>query len=169
LKLSFNFLKKIKSDNKYYIIKRISVILSIFTLIIVSSILPIYAHGAYIEYEADSSYTIEAKYDNGEPMSEAQVTIYAPDNPTVPYTTGICDENGKYVFLPDNSIKGSWLIQVRKAGHGASVHIEVGHSNSDYGNTGYTVLQKIIMTLCVIWGSIGTALYFKRGKRYARS
>ena len=123
------------------------------------------AHGAKIEYSISNSIELIAKYDSGEPMAEAQVTVYAPDNPSSVWLTGTCDEDGRFIFTPDASVPGTWDIQVRQAGHGDMIHIEIeegsvtGGSSSDY-STG----QIIIMSVCVIWGLLGTALFFKRRK-----
>ena len=123
------------------------------------------AHGAKIEYTIATSIEIVAKYDSGEPMAEAQVTIYAPDNPSTPWLTGTCDEEGRFTFAPDKSILGSWAIQVRQASHGDMIHIEIAEGAVTGGSSSdYSTLQIIIMSVCVTWGIIGTALYFHRRK-----
>lgn len=124
-----------------------------------------YAHGAQIEYQVATSIEMHAKYDSGEPMSEAQVSVYAPNDPSTPWLKGTCDKDGHFSFTPDSAIPGTWDIQVRQAGHGDMIHIDieegavVGGSSSDYA-TG----QIIIMSVCVLWGLLGTALFFKRRK-----
>ena len=124
-----------------------------------------YAHGAKIEYTANTNIEIVAKYDSGEPMAEAQVTVYAPDNPSTPWLTGTCDKNGRFSFTPDLSIPGTWDIQVRQAGHGDMIHIEIEEGSVVGGSSGgYSTIQIIIMSICVIWGILGTALFFKRRK-----
>ncbi len=127
------------------------------------------AHGIKIEYAIDTSIKIQAKYDSGQPMAEAQATVYAPDDPSTPWLVGTCDEEGLFSFTPDASIPGTWDIQVRQAGHGDMIHIEIEEgSASSSGSSGYSTSQIIIMSACVIWGIIGTALYFKRRKSDAR-
>ncbi|MCF8011501.1 MAG: carboxypeptidase-like regulatory domain-containing protein [Clostridiales bacterium] len=123
-----------------------------------------YAHGVNMSYQGNMSYTIKAEFDTGKPMSGAQIIIYAPDDPATPWKKGTCDENGQYVFVPDTSKEGTWLVQARKAGHGASINIEVGEDASLSGGTGYSAMQVIIMIACVVWGFVGTALFFKRRK-----
>jgi nickel transport protein len=125
----------------------------------------VYAHGAEIEYTVASSIEIVAKYDSGEPMAEAQVTVYAPDDPSTPWLTGECDDDGRFAFTPDMSKPGTWDIQVRQAGHGDMIHIEIEKGSVIGGSSsGYSTGQIVLMTVCVIWGIIGTALYFRRGK-----
>jgi len=126
------------------------------------------AHGAKISCETKKAIEITATYDSGEPLSGGQVTIYAPDDPSTPWRKAKCDENGKYIFLPDPSKPGTWDIQVRQAGHGDMIHIPVGEDMTvgASGSTGYTPLQIILMGACVVWGFIGTALFFsvRRGR-----
>lgn len=121
------------------------------------------AHGVNIAYSSDVEITIVAKYDSGSPMAGAQVAVYAPDDPTTPWLTGVCDNEGVFSFTPDNSKPGTWDVQVRLAGHGGIIHIPVGEGSVGSGGVGgYSWLQIAIMAACVIWGSVGTALYFRR-------
>jgi len=119
-----------------------------------------YAHGADIEYTVSTEVEIVATYDTGAPMDGGQVTIYAPDDAANPWQTGLCDASGKYSFTPDPDIPGTWDVQVRLAGHGDIVHIDVAGGTSSGG--GYTALQIVLMAVCVGWGFVGTGLYFRR-------
>ena len=122
-----------------------------------------YAHGAKIEYTVATSIEIVAKYDSGEPMAGAQVIVYAPNAPTSPWITGTCDDEGRFNFAPDTSIPGMWDIQVRQAGHGDMIHIEIEEGSVSGGSSSsYSTSQIIIMSVCVFWGIAGTALYFQR-------
>ena len=95
-------------------------------------------------------------------MAGAQVVVYAPDAPSTPWLTGVCDNEGRFSFTPDSSRSGIWDVQVRLAGHGGMVHIPVGEDAATSGSIGgYSYLQIALMAVCVIWGSIGTALYFR--------
>jgi nickel transport protein len=125
---------------------------------------PALAHGVNIQYSSDTEITILARYDSGEPMAGAQVAVYAPDDPSTPWLTGICDDEGYFSFTPDVSIPGTWDVQVRLAGHGGMLHIPVGGDSTatSGGVGGYSYLQLGLMAACVIWGSIGTAFYFRR-------
>jgi nickel transport protein len=121
------------------------------------------AHGVDITYTSTMAIEIVAAYDTGEPMSDAQVVVYAPDDPSTAWLTGVCDDEGHFSFTPDNSKPGSWDVQIRKAGHGGMVHIPVGEDTVVSGGTdGYSVLQIVLMAACVAWGIAGTALYVSR-------
>lgn len=122
------------------------------------------AHGVKVTYATTSVIQIMAAYGTGEPFSEGQVTIFAPDNPSVPWATGKVDENGRYFFTPAPSKPGTWDVQVRRAGHGGMVHIPVGTTQTAAGHTGYTTAQIVLMGVCATWGFVGTALFFSRRK-----
>lgn len=124
------------------------------------------AHGVLAGYSKVSGIEISASYDTGHPMAQGQVTVFAPDNPAQPWLRGSLDEQGLFRFVPDESITGTWSVQVRQAGHGAMIHIPVedsGPSESIPGSARHlTPLQLALMIGCVSWGFLGTALYFKR-------
>jgi len=166
---------------------------------------PVLAHGVTIEYQPTESIQVQAEYDSGEPMKEAQVMVYSPENLSEPWTQGTTDEQGQYVFVPDPSQPGNWEVTVRQAGHGDIVVIPVGEDDGAVadgdasgadgdapgadgdapGADGEAVaeptsetqsepasqtaqlspVQQGITIGAVIWGFIGTALFFARGKR----
>jgi nickel transport protein len=129
--------------------------------------LPVSAHGVTLEYTSDVTIEITAHYDSGTPMAGAQVTVYAPDDATTPWLTGVCDDEGRFSFVPDTSLPGTWDVQVRLAGHGGIIHIPVGGDAMDTGDGigGFTRLQIGLMSACVVWGAVGTALYFSRRRK----
>lgn len=123
-----------------------------------------FAHGVDIKYNSTISYQIVATFDNGSPMDGAQVNIFAPGEPSKPWESGITDDKGVYQFNPDSSIQGTWEIQVRKAGHGGMTTFEVNSTGIQSKSTNANLIQKSVMIGSVIWGCIGTALYFRRKK-----
>jgi len=140
--------------------KLTSLLFCIFFLFILAA--PISAHGAHLKYTSETTYTIVAFYDNGEVMSEAQVEVFSPDDQAIPSVVGVTNQKGEYIFTPDPEKIGTWDIQIRKAGHGAIIPIEVGDGSATTATTGYSLVQMSIMIASVVWGLIGTALYFKR-------
>jgi len=133
-------------------------------LIALSLPMGIAAHGAKIEYQVDLGIEIRALFDTGSPMAGGQVTVYAPGDPSAPWLTGVCDEEGRFIFSPDTARAGMWDVQVRQAGHGAMIHIPVGEDTPTAGTTGLSAIQIVLMGVCVIWGFVGTALFFVRGR-----
>ena len=124
---------------------------------------PAFAHGAKIVYTIDVTVNLQAMYDTGEPMAGGQVVVYAPDDPSTPWLTGTCDEKGRFSFTPDPSKSGTWDVQVRLSGHGDMVHIVIGEKGvTAQGDSGFNPLQIVLMGACVVWGFVGTALFFSR-------
>lgn len=146
------------------------------------------AHGAKIEYQTAPAIEIQATYDSGTPMANAQVVVYAPDDPATAWIEGKTDEKGNFSFIPDSSKSGNWEVKVRQAGHGAIVTIAVDSLNAaDNASSEAGALapneetvqrnvilakassenqmpQKVVAIASVIWGFIGTALFFFRRK-----
>jgi nickel transport protein len=143
------------------------------------------AHGVGITYQATEAIELQASYDSGEPMAEAQVSVYSPEDPSTPWLTGAADESGRFVFAPDPSIPGNWEVQVRQAGHGEILNIPIGGAEGVLGaNAGaaetdgepnsqivsgigdnLSIPQKGLMAVSVIWGFVGTALFFLARKK----
>jgi nickel transport protein len=125
------------------------------------------AHGAHIQSRTATAVEIQAAYDSGDPMAEAQVQVYAPDDPQTPVVTGLTDTAGRFVFVPDQP--GNWEISVRQAGHGDIAVIPVtsdgGLAEGFTNDGGLTLLQRVVVAGAVTWGCLGTALFFWRGKR----
>ncbi len=155
------------------------------------------AHGAVIDYTIGQAISISAAYDSGTPMSEAQVAVFAPSDPSNPWMTGTTDADGRFTFMPDPSIPGNWEVQVRQAGHGDIISIPFGETGastelpsqplvetaSDVSTTvepatsepsvssatgSLSAAQRWIMIACVVWGFVGTALFFARRSPVAR-
>jgi nickel transport protein len=126
------------------------------------------AHGALVEYRPAPGVVVQALYDTGQPMAGAQITVFAPDNPARPWLAGTADDQGRFAFVPDPELPGAWAVQARLAGHGAMAHIDLAPTEPGAevavapGAPGTG--QRWIMALAVIWGFIGTALFFARRK-----
>ena len=132
-------------------------------LLLLTIAVPVYGHGAHLYWEMNGdSVKVTAAFDDGQPMDGAQVTVFSEAAPTVAYTSGIADENGEFTFLPDAQISQNWDVQARKAGHGDIIHFSLTEDDDDELITGknFTVLQIVIMSASVVWGFIGTALFF---------
>ncbi len=138
-------------------------------LLTLSTAGPVLAHGAQVEYTLSTAVELVATYDSGEPMAGGQVTVYAPDDPAIPWLTGTCDDQGRFTFTPDPEKPGTWDVQVRQAGHGDIVHIAIGTGggSSSGGGGGFSPAQIALMAGCVVWGLVGTALFFTGRNRAA--
>ncbi|MGB3138916.1 MAG: carboxypeptidase-like regulatory domain-containing protein [Nodosilinea sp.] len=142
-------------------------------------VLPVLAHGVTVEQRQVSSIELQARFETGEPMASAQVLVYAPDAPSDIWQQGTTDDQGRFSFTPDAALPGNWEVMVRQAGHGELTIVPVADTaKSDPGveaktasnslfspSTGLSPVQRGITIGSVIWGCIGTALFFARGKR----
>ena len=139
-------------------------IMALLGLMLVTLAGAVSAHGAKISYTIDPTIHLVAEFDSGEPMANAQVMVYGPADPATPWLTGETDDEGRFSFVPDPAQPGTWDVQVRAAGHGDIVHIPLGEGAALSGTTGYTTPQIVLMGASVVWGFVGTALFFARGK-----
>lgn len=147
------------------------------------------AHGVKIQQREVKAIALQAQYESGEPMAGAQVLVYSPDNPEQPWLTGTTDDKGKFLFTPDGDRPGNWQMMIRQAGHGSMVTIPVqakaileeGSEVEQNGDvmesqkavamasmqkTELSPTQQWLSMGAIVWGFIGTALFFSktRGK-----
>ncbi len=69
----------------------------------------VYAHGIDYQVIGNNAIAVKVLYTGGEPISFANVLIFAPDE-KIPYLKGKTDKNGVIAFLPDR--KGKWSIEI---------------------------------------------------------
>jgi nickel transport protein len=151
-----------------WIDRTLRMIILICIAMLLANSVEVHAHGVNAGYIERTGIEVVARYDTGHPMSGARVSVFAPDNPATPWKTSTLDENGRFLFVPDPVMPGTWSVQVRQEGHGAMIHIPVGESVAREVQTGpvsLTLLQRILVAASICWGGIGTALYFSRKRR----
>ncbi len=137
--------------------------------------LPAIAHGVQLKHQTLEAVEIQAVYDNGNPMSNAQVTVYAPTDPQTPWRQGTADENGRFLFAPDPSLSGDWAVRVRQGGHGTILNLAIASPNSNgvqnspsrsgpliSPSTSVNPLPTGLAIASGVWGFVGTALFFSR-------
>lgn len=123
--------------------------------VLLTTAMPVFGHGVVVEHTSDPTtgdITVTAAYDTGELLDDAQVAIFAPDAPAEPWQTGATDTDGEYTFTPDYDNEGFWAVQVRKAGHGGLVNIELDSSMApaddaadDDSTTGAASIPSVIL------------------------
>lgn len=144
------------------------------------------AHGVQMEYRTTQAIEVKAEFDSGDPMANAQVAVFAPNDPAEPWMTGTTNGAGLFIFEPDPAIAGTWEVQVRQAGHGDIIAIPVAEtpdeaaagasaspdqptaiaSNAASGTTAdLSPVQKGMLGGATIWGFVGTALFFSSRKK----
>jgi len=144
-------------------------LISLIILPILTRATKVYAHGSKINYRETKAIEIQATYDDGTPMANAQIVIYAPNNRNIPWMKAQTDAEGKFTFIPDYETEGNWDVKVRQSGHGDIISIPVSDRENLQtqiitSNFEYNPMQKLVMTLASVWGFVGTALFFSRRK-----
>ena len=124
------------------------------------------AHGTVVEV-TQTAVAGTATFDNGEPMTDAQVLVYSPGNLETPWQKGQTDAEGRYLFAPEAGTPGAWEVTVRKAGHGGTTTFAVGSAEAAVATSTPTVkastpVQKWLSMAAIVWGFVGTALFFSR-------
>lgn len=123
--------------------------------------------------EVELSVVVEATYHSGRPLAGAQVTVHAPGGPEAPWLAGACDEEGRFQFTPPADRPGVWEVRVVHHGHGGRVAVELPATTEGTGGPAVvraeassaphlTALQMTVTGACVVWGLVGTALFFSR-------
>ena len=124
------------------------------------------AHGTAITYTA--TFTVQGYFDSGEPMANAEVSVFTPEDPENAWEQGIADDEGRYTFTTVSDKTGDWAVSYRSAGHGDIAYIPVGTGAAASSSGALTGgLQRAVMAIAVIWGFVGTALYFQARQKAA--
>ncbi|MEB3232798.1 MAG: carboxypeptidase regulatory-like domain-containing protein [Leptolyngbyaceae bacterium] len=83
----------------------------------------------------DQALEFTSTFSTGEPVPEADVSIYAPNNLEEPWLELTTDENGRFSFTPDQSIPGEWEIHIEKGiGHQDFWTVPVNATGIDFDN-----------------------------------
>lgn len=89
------------------------------------------AHAMQTNYMFSEELEFQSFYSNGEPAKNAKVLVYAPNNPDQPWIVGTNDKQGRFSFLPDNSIPGKWEVEFEPEGHGDILTVPVSEKGVD--------------------------------------
>jgi nickel transport protein len=91
------------------------------------------AHQVETFYFMKDQLEFQSTFSTGEPFVGATVEIYAPNNPDEPWMTTTTDEEGRFAFMPDESIPGEWEISIEDdaQGHADYWTVPVGNQGVD--------------------------------------
>ncbi len=138
------------------------IMMALVSLLVLTVEVGAWAHGLEYEVSTREAFAVRLFYSDGEMMSYAPYKIFLPDGESV-FQNGLTDKNGMVIFSPDSP--GEWRVQANDdLGHGARVTVNVGGDMKRPGVAAgsLSALQKVLMALCVVWGAIGTALFYRR-------
>lgn len=121
-------------------------------------------------FAEDLQLEFSANFSTGEPMADADVTVYAPGDRDTPWAEGTTDEEGQYTFKPDAELAGDWRVEFKKDGHADIRIVPVDDMGIDYqnisdgGDTQFHELAHLRMGLAVFSAAgIGAgAILFQR-------
>ncbi len=71
-----------------------------------------WAHQVETFYTLGNQIEFQSVLGEGEPFAGATVTIYAPNQPNRPWRTLTTDDEGRFAFVPDESIPGDWEVAI---------------------------------------------------------
>ncbi|NEO98792.1 MAG: DUF4198 domain-containing protein [Symploca sp. SIO2E9] len=90
------------------------------------------AHSLETDYQLISdSLEIQATFSNGEPFPNAAIVVFSPNDPTHPWLEARTDENGKFVFNPEQSIAGDWSVEIGEDSHWDNIIVPVNTRGID--------------------------------------
>jgi hypothetical protein len=107
---------------------------------------------AAIDLFATHQVSVQFVTQDGKPMAEAEVNVFAPGDPTHPVKTGRTDKDGKFAFGTDRD--GLWTAQARNGTEVARATIKVGSGSGDDqgGPSPYLVVGLLgVLLVVAVW------------------
>ncbi|ACK69396.1 conserved hypothetical protein [Gloeothece citriformis PCC 7424] len=124
------------------------------------------------DLELSEKLDLKTTFSTGEPLQEAKVIVYAPNNPSEPWLETTTDENGNFSFTPDTSIPGDWEVQIIKdEGHEDYLTIPVSNKGIEVQNISQKMNRDVhfasiplnpLATTMVIAGTGATVFLLRR-------
>ncbi|EDX87390.1 hypothetical protein S7335_5099 [Synechococcus sp. PCC 7335] len=93
------------------------------------------AHQVQTNYILDSQsgdrIQLRTTFSNGQPLKGAKVTVTSPNQPYRIRTVGKTDSQGRFTFVPDQSISGDWEVNIKREGHQDILTVPVTETGID--------------------------------------
>ena len=143
------------------------------TIMTITALSPrlLYAHGMVHHFSREQATVIRAAYDDGEPMSYADVKIFGPGDTKFEHQNGRTDKHGCFAFVPD--VPGQWRLTVDGGmGHMITTDVTVDENMAlSVGSSDIPTraprLYGIAAGLGIIFGMTGLFALFKSRKKPA--
>jgi len=129
-----------------------------FLTVALAVLLPCKAPAAGLDLFATHTVTVQFSTQDGKPMADAEVKVYAPGDPTHVYKIGRTDKNGKFDFGTDRD--GMWTAEARTGGEVARATLRVGGTGDD---------QSSGMSPYLLIGGLGVLLLMAVGYHVLRA
>jgi len=127
--------------------RQIVVFLATLAILFPLALSPIAAFGLFNAREVTTQFATQ----DGKPLANAEVRVFAPDDLRNPVVTGRTDTEGKFVFEADRD--GFWSAEARDADQVARVMIRVGGDSQPRAwNSPFVVIGVLAIMLAIaIW------------------
>jgi nickel transport protein len=87
---------------------------------------PAFAHSVQTDYRlVAGALELQSTFTTGEALAGAEVTVYAPHDPTHSWLSGVTDPTGTFVFQPDRTLPGEWIVKIGQGDHGDELAVPV--------------------------------------------
>ncbi len=74
-----------------------------------------WAHQVETFYTLGNQLEFQSVFSTGEPFAGASVRVFAPNNSREPWLSTTTDSEGRFAFLPDESMPGDWEVAIEEA------------------------------------------------------
>lgn len=125
------------------------------------------AHAMETNYVLEEANKVQftAVFSTGEPLKNAKVKIYAPNNPSEPLMETQTDENGQFTLDTDQKMPGEWEVSIGKAGHQDILTVPVtpkGVNLNEISEVPANQSPQVPLVAIVLSGGMGSALLATR-------
>jgi len=126
-----------------------------FVLLLIAFMTSLIAHDVEYQITRGEHVMVTLYYSDKTPFSYETYELFSPENPSVPYQTGVSSANGEILF--DAKAKGEWHLNVFSAdGHGVKLTIQGGLKSSNASTKASLMLwQKLLLGLMAIFALYG--------------
>lgn len=106
-------------------------LLTLTALALLSTPTKAFGHAVETKFVFDDALEIQTLFSSGEPLTDAKVQVFSPENPEEPWLEGKTDKEGRFAFEPDTKIPGDWEIIINEKGHGDILTVPVDAKGVD--------------------------------------
>jgi uncharacterized protein DUF4198 len=112
---------------------------------------PHQAPAAALDFLAAHQVSVQFAAQDGKPMADTEVRVYAPGQPAQPARTGRTDKDGKFEFPADRD--GLWMAEARSPTEIARATLRVGKLDEEQGGLSpFLVIGVLgVLLLIAVW------------------